>query len=213
MGINTITSSVSLPELAPQINNAGKMLTTDGNFTAWTQPSMTLIASTTGQPFGGYGYTGATPSQVTFQNIPQNFKHLKIVGSVIGLDTYNQVYMDVNNSTSAQWNVVGFYGNSVSSTSGYQLPVRIVTTALGGVTTTFEITIPGYSTTVSGTGGNYTNSRSYMSVLSPTISTNGSYPAIGGGWFNMSSGGAITGIQLYSSNINGKFTVSLYGMN
>ena len=213
MGINTISSFASQPELASQINNTGKILTTDGNATAWTQPAMTLIANSnsTGQPFGAYAYTGGTPSQITFQNIPQNFKHLKIVGTVIGVNNNDQVYMDINNSLGCYWGV-GMLP-AYNTTSGYSAPARIVYSASGGMPNNFEITIPAYSTIVSGAGAGYYGTRTYMSLLGQTAQNNDSHAGLGSGWFNTNTGTTITGIQLFCSQPFAQFTASLYGMN
>lgn len=129
--------AVSGTGLPSQTNNSGKLLTTNGTNTFWTNPTITLIAH----------QAGANVTTVSFSSIPQTYKHLKFILRVQN-STAASITISLN-SASINFNGAHHYysttttvgGQSDNSTSA--LRIAYINNGSQGVAT--ELTIPDYS--------------------------------------------------------------------
>lgn len=180
------SSGFTLPS---QTGNSGKVFTTDGTTATWQIPILTLIAS-------GNVQSGNT---LTFSNIPQTYKHLRIIaggtGGTAELKLRFNAAVDTFNSTYHQY-------SSASAVSGGAISNGLL---LGNFQTGWghssDINIPNYSSTtlrktasahVGGSGGNVGH-------------------AICGGSGQFTT--AISQVEFYTSNAFSDYTAYLYGWN
>ena len=93
MGINIFDGSSGTGFSPPdQTNNSGKFLTTNGSETSWQPTGMTLLGSAT-----------ASGSTISFTNIDQSFRDLKIVGQQIRMNSNDIVWVRVNEKTGSSF--------------------------------------------------------------------------------------------------------------
>lgn len=167
--------------------NAGKYLYTNGSGISWNSApkGMTLIQNQT--------FTSA--SSVTFSNIPSSYNHLKVIGQV-NLSNNNTISFTTNGFSNQGSGYL--YHNGGTAWSGGTSSTHYITTYTYSGGTSFELTIPAYTTT--------TNKGWHC--MSGSIGTSYSFGLSGGSF----ASGSISTLNLNGST-TGYWNVSLYGMD
>lgn len=92
MAINTFSGSGGAYVPPSQIGNSGKFLSTDGSSTNWSSTGMTLLGSSI-----------ASGNLITFSNIDQSYRDLKIVGESIRCNSAEVTQMRANGAAGGSY--------------------------------------------------------------------------------------------------------------
>lgn len=195
MSIKSFPSS----EIPSVSGNSGKVLTTNGSEAYWeSSNSMVLL-----------GTANATSTLVSFENIDQSYKDLKVVGVNLRVDTSEIVAVRVNDITGA-----GFYpyaydtssGTTQSNGAGSQGGNFAWISSSGN--TVFNLDIYNYADTTK-------NTKPWKSISNFSTASSGNLRGFGA--FNSTSTtydglANITKLSFYVSNAWNNGTFYLYGV-
>jgi hypothetical protein len=199
MAIKVFDGSSSTAYSPPsQTDNSGKFLTTDGTTTSWGTTGMTLLGS-----------VSASGSLVTFSNIDQSYRDLKIVGQGVRVNSAEVCQLRANGNAGSSYYPSNYAVGGTTTWTFAQSTYGGYFMYYGNSNVSVNINIYNY------TADSTTGAKNWDSISGSRSS--GSYLFYSYGVFNSTSTaqdgiGPITSLQFYASNSWSQGIFYLYGV-